>query len=698
MILRLVVLQFRSAWKSTLSIAATLALAVGFGTFAMVLAATQIAHQESDYEDFRYGYEHVAEFHTVLGDPIPQVSDAQLENVVSLDEVEALVQSAANHGPVVATSSTYGRVPGPDEGVDIALSLPNPDDERYLSRGSLPKAGEIALGATLAASLDITVGDPITLVNIDPRVPTTVTLTVSGILRDGGVNPYWTWVPGGIASWDDFEYLATFLPTWVFVDPETEEVATVMSTQVHWNEDNPVLSPYESYSGWMYEGGFRWSDAFNYLNGPAGWALLLAGITVACLVTAALGMGRSHAESRARWSGTARVLGATRGTIATASVVETLVVSVAGVGVGFGAGALAAHLHLVYLRLSHPDGFLPSAISVPSVLVGVGVLVGMAIAVILAAVPAFWASRVAPVTALKPVSPIRDATLSRVVNPWWPFQIMAAGVVISVVLQRLNLDGSLGPIGDLGAGLGQILGLVAGAAVVVQVARGLVSIVGRQLARSRVSWILAAGDGLLSHRRSSTFASLAMIVVASLFTAYTTTNSFNGLEWSEDYRGWGELPHVSFSDWWQSWIAAPGVLTFAAVAFAVIVVMATIVRTTSRRSTAQEDATRSALGLSHRDARAAVALRDAAVMATGTVVGGLAGWALSLAWRIVGAAIFPDDLVYSLEWNATSAAYGLAATGAIIGLGLFASVVTGLLVSRLAVATPPVAAIGRSDG
>jgi hypothetical protein len=165
----------------------------------------------------------------------------------------------------------------------------------------------------------------------------------------------------------------------------------------------------------------------------------------------------------------------------------------------------------------------------------------------------------------------------------------------------------------------------------------------------------------------------------------------------EEAQRYLEGGRFSFAEWWRSNIAERGVVTFSAVAFAVIAVVATTVRASARPSTAQEDATRSALGLSHRGARAAVALRDSAVMTAATVVGALAGWAIVLAWRLIGAAIYPVDPVYSLEWNANSALYGLAATGAIIGIGFVASLCTGVLVSRLAAAAPPVAAIGRGD-
>ena len=697
MILRLVVLQFRNGWRSTVSTAATLALTVAFATFAMVLAATQVAHPAPATAFTPTGYQHLAEIDSVFGDPAPKVEHPDFQNVMSLADVEALVRSAAEQGPVTAGTSTFGKVPGTRTWVGISIPLTDPQPDRYLAHGSLPSTGEIAISPAIAKELHLSIGDTLTLTSVSSRLPTTTaTFTISGTLRDGSVSPYWTWVPDAIASWDDVEYLRVSLPEWAIVDPDAGIVTSVIPTHVSWFGDNPALANVKQLGPSAVDfphTDFRWSDAFNGLSGPVGWALLLAGLTVACLVTASLGMGRSHAESRAHWTATARVLGTTRGAVAVASIGETLVVAALGGGLGVGVGALAARLHLLFLRAAHPDGLLPTTVSVPSVLLGAGILVAVVLAALLAAVPAFWASRVAPVAALKPVTPIREATLSRVVNPWWPSVIMTVGMATTITLERLNLDGSLGWPADMGVMLGQFAWVIAGAAVVVQIARGLVVAVGRWLARSRVTWVLAAGDGLLSHRRSFTFAALAASVLAALLAVSATMSTFTALAWPDDYPGWGEVPHVAFDDWWRWNIADPGVLTFAAIAFAVVAVIATIVRATTRASTAQEDATRSALGLSHRGARAAVALRDSAVMAAGTVIGGLAGWALSLAWRVGGAATFPTELVNSFRWNAASAAYGLAATGAVVGIGLVASVATGLLVSRLAATSPPVEAL-----
>ena len=90
MILRLVVLQFRNGWRSTVSTAATLALTVAFATFAMVLAATQVAHAAPATAFTPTGYQHLAEIDSVFGDPAPKVEHPDFQNVMSLADVEAL--------------------------------------------------------------------------------------------------------------------------------------------------------------------------------------------------------------------------------------------------------------------------------------------------------------------------------------------------------------------------------------------------------------------------------------------------------------------------------------------------------------------------------------------------------------------------------------------------------------------------------
>ncbi len=682
MILRLARAQLRSEWKSSLLGVGVLTFALALATFSMLVAATAITHQNDYFPTHDNDPEFTSLIDTVLGDPIsdPDVRE-NLNPVLSLDQLDQLVKEASKLTPVEAVSFTMGIVSGTDDrhGIIVTIPLTDQTTDRYLAKGNPPGSGQVALNRDLAEHFNLDIGDTLTLESIDDRVPrASITLEISGILYSYNVSPYYSFGPDSIASGEDLETLQRSLPSSQIHDPDAGTTSLVFPTQILWSGNNPILDPYGQGDIFLPSSEFSLGDAFGMLHGPAGWTFLISCIAVVCLVIAALSMARAQAETRTQWSSTSKVLGASDRTIAMASLVETAIVSIGGVGIGLGSGLGLANLHLLWLRSSNPEGLLPASINAPADVFAIGAAVGLGLAVVLAIIPAFWASRVAPAAALKPVTPVSEATLSRSVNPWWPAALVSVAILIAGV--TIMIGGSSAWV-EGASMVSTIILTVAGIALVIQTARGLVSLTGRVLARSRRAWVLAAGDGILTHRRAFTFAALGTLVTGGISSWWITANAELATDWDESYRGWGEIPLMGLQDWWGSFVSTPGAPTFAAVAFGVVALVAVVVAATYHTPTTKDDTIRGTLGLSRRDERLAVGTRQASVMTAGALAGALGGCAVAIVYHLFLAVLSPSHLVYSLEWNLTLIGHGLVGAATVAGIGAAFALLGGALVS-----------------
>jgi len=684
-ILRLVRTQLRSEWRSSVLGVGVLAFALALATFSMVVAATAIFHQDNYAGAYETDPDQYFFVDTIQGDPISESCPACWVNqVMSVDEIEQLVDEASQLSPVEAESFTVGMLLGDDPTYDHVIYFDIPltpqASDRFLYQGEAPHSGQVALSWDFTDRLNLEVGDFVTFESITSITPTTpVRLEISGILYSGDVDPYPAgWVRQGLLSWDDIESLQRSLPSGPHRDPDTGATSNFITTFISWSGDNPILEPYlQENTGFYYE-DFSWSRAFSTLYGPTGWALLVAVLTVACLIVAALSMGRAQAQARTRWSATARVLGASSRAIAAASLVETVVVSVLGVGIGLGAGVGLANLHLALLRATHPHGLLPLSVSVPGEVLVAGAAVGLVLAIVLAAIPAFWASRVTPAAALKPSTPVSEATLSRSVSQWWPVGLTAVGAILAGIAAAIG-GPSTGV--ELVSLISTIILIVAGPALVIQAVRELVSLTGGALTRSKRASVLTAGDGILSGRRAFTFAALGTFVTGGGTSMWITANASIATDPDQPYRGWGEIPLRGLGDWWRHFVADPGTLAFTAVAFGVVALVAIVVAASFNALTSKDDSIREALGLSRRAERIAVGGRQAAVMSIGTIAGSLTGCVGFLLYRLARAVVSPDYLVYSLEWNLTLIGHALVGTAAVAGIGIAFALLAGSLTS-----------------
>ncbi len=691
MIWRLVREQLRSQWRYSAWSAGLLAFALGLATYAMVTAATGIAFQDANRASPK---QHAAWFTSVFGNgEVPYLDSS--EHVLPFDEVQALVAKASKEVPVEASVAGWASTEGYPEWLSLG-ALANPTSwNRYLASGTPPTHGQVAISDPVARELGLTIGDSITLDTIDERGPAqSMTFTISGTLKSGTVAPYWTdQQPADYAPWTDAEEIALGVPSWRQTDEATGEFTTIVSTMVTWDGDSGTLAPYDSGDDWVPNAeGFGFGRALGSTDYAGNWSLSAAGLAVLGMIVAAFGMGRAQAEARTKWAATARVLGATRRTVALSSVLETAVVSLAGIAIGLAAGVAAVAANITLLHATHPEALLPSGPSVPPILLAAGVAIGLVIAAVVSAVPAFWTSRVAPVAALKPVTPVGEAAVSRDVSVWWPVGIFGVGALAWGVLFSVYEHGERSVSGILPAFVWAAGAMVAvsAAALVVEGARKLVLAEAAVLSRSRRPWLIAAGDGLAAHRRIFTFASLATLVATAAFTWTATANATSVSDRFGTVADGGEPDLPAFDWWWSQALTGPGLAAAVAWVIAVIAIVAGVVTVSSRATFAGDAATRAALGLSANGERLASAARQWIVMGTAGVIGAVLGWLAPLVMHLVGAGLSPNQFLHSWHWNLTVASWGLAAAGLVAVVALAVALGGALAVGLLAHPRTPV--------
>lgn len=705
MILRLAREQFRARKRASLWTGALLAFSLALSTYVLVMAATvlQFRADGSGYNPWGNPLENFASDEASFGFPwvvVPETDEGperitmpylgEIPDPPTLSELETKLATTAG-----ATHASFVTIAEPAGGArPLAIfSIRGFDWEAALAEGHAPGADEIVLRADVARQFGLGLGDALRLsVTRDGVVYSTVR-TVVGYTLPADVAPFWLDLPGAYADWEDLPTLSRDLP-WAFADADGERVV-VIQPHIVWAGDAPELEPY------LDEEVFGISrDHFDFSNvlwayGPSGWALLVAGLTLFALVTAALGLGRTQAEARTKWAATARSLGATRASVAGASLVETATFGVVAVTAGIGGGIAVAATHVSVLGVTHPASLLPRGVSVPGQVVVLAVAVGGLLTVILAVIPAFWASRVAPVAALKPVTPVGQAQLSREVSPWWPTAVagIAAALwcgIYAIGERRGWVDGSALQYLSWVASLA---GFVAGVTMLVQAARFTVLRVGVALARSPRPWVLAAGDALVARRRLYTSAALGPALVAGVFGFWSAADIGSHQWYDPHYRGWGEWPLPGFREWWGAELIRSGAFGVAAVSMTVLVAIAVTVTLVAGPSRSADDATRAALGLSDAHSRSGAALGQWLVMGAGTTWGGVLGCALPILFHVVGAALSPRTLVYSLHWNLSVAAYALSATGVAVLIGWAISLAGALVVGLAARRGTPVEAL-----
>lgn len=274
------------------------------------------------------------------------------------------------------------------------------------------------------------------------------------------------------------------------------------------------------------EGGQRMLRALEFnLAALSGISLLVGGVLVATTLATSV-------VQRRRVIALLRSLGAGRGQIARAMLVEAALIGLAGGLAGVAGGGLAARAALVSVRTtvaSAVQGAVPAtAIRVDPALAAAGVLLGILVSLAAAALPLLEARSTPPLQALGTESPAYLSRRSRRRAALTGVALLVAGAA----LVRLPALGGL-PIPALAGSLAVLAALLATAGLAVDTFARLEALPGMR----RAGVVLRlAGAALAAGRRRAAWAAGAVGVAIALAVAIATmVHSFRAtvLTWAE---------------------------------------------------------------------------------------------------------------------------------------------------------------------
>lgn len=544
------------------------------------------------------------------------------QNVVSPTELESLLEGA-HRNDVVARATGFFYVPAPGSAPQSVDQFPIPfiiqavygePVPTLLGSGTWPEhPGEIALAAQVARQLGAHVGDVITLDTLEcamvcPDVPVPHSLKVVGIATASSLAGYDLALPSGYVSWAEATQPGGVLLNSLLVDSDgTQHEAG--GVEVRWDGFNAPLARYGSESSPIGQG------TINLPNATVAW-LGAAGALFVAMIVMAFAVGRNQAATRTQWVATARVMGARRSSVVAAALVEAFLLAAIALVVGTALGIGIAQAQLMFARAYAVEPFGPNTVTLHWAIVPVVVSVTTVMALVIAAVPAFWAARVSPTAALKPVSDLTESEVSRRVHARWLVALMLVGVAMVAV-------GSWAPSPLTSvAVLGWVTVVVTEFTLVVEWLRRLIPATGRSLGRTKRASLMAAGDALATRPRQAVAPALLMTVATALVTLWASGKAASEVEnWRRGADGAFAAPDAQALEplrmsLWGPTVAATLVVTALALQ---LVVVAIVVST--RAATAAEAKALRALGLSHRVEAAAAWWQQWLPQAIGAGVG-----------------------------------------------------------------------------
>jgi ABC-type lipoprotein release transport system permease subunit len=684
MILRLAAEQARSQRRFTIWTAALMTLALTSVAFALMLVATQRAMWDDAIRVSLADRAHIVVGPQYFGE-VPDVESLPPAwDLMSVEEVDRSVAEAIANGSDVAAIREWAVVTRPTTSFSqlmLAAATGDYDWDLVLASGRLPGNGEILLNARVADELNLGVGDTIDL-NYALHPPTSGepvveadwhTFTISGLSRaaDWG-NPLFTdiwYVPDySYVSWE-----ASSSPDGPFacrlctIDDQGHTATFIPSSTTAWNIDDAALSglPTQSSPDAIVE--FMMSEA------PSVPPAAIVGYVLAALVTfgmilGAFGVGRAQAQTRLQWVATARTLGATRRAVVGATLLESLLVATAATVASLTLGYGAANIAFSLMRGFDGPILGPSHVPMTWWVVAAVAVIGAVLSLIVAAVPAFWASRVSPVAAFKPVTDVTEAEVSRRVPVWWMAPGFAGGLVALWLGTREQ-----GPAGFV-AYLGAILAGTTGFVLLKEGLRTLLIARGRWFARTRFAPLKAAGDSIVASSRSATANALLFAIPLAIIVWIQVVSNFSNLEThltsGRPSETWPLPGHESAVVW------ATGGLLWALGLLAEFECVALAITFANRSASAADAATRRALGLSTLQQRQAAYVQHVVPQVGGAIVGTCLGFILGIATYFLapGGSTRPGSAGdYLPAWwtSALSAGYLIALAGVFAALGGF---------------------------
>lgn len=622
--------HFRAQKFALLSLSAVIAVAAGFGAYAVTEASWKSAAARFDEATTTsaaaYGAQVALTDIGPLGDAPPQDWGTPMTS----GEVAELVSEASGQstGAWAGTSasmmlSTDGITP--DVAENIYMMTASAPWDFVWPAGDPVEQGSMVLPAETARVLGVEVGDPVTIWTNEEHPREVATLTYAGMAYDS--LPYATWAGRGTAyaNFADVPALAGLWDTTHAV--EMEALATA---GVQWQSDPEQIleSRFLGEGGmWMSVGGDRpW-----FSGGSASPWIFAAVLGLGAIVMAAAA-GRAQTQRRVQWIATARVLGARRAHFVGIGAAEAGIHSVAG-AVGAVAGWAFAD---AARRAAMADAAVPPPIdaAVPLVgwlLVAAGVV---ALAAVGAAIPALLATRVEPVAALKDTPAMDEVEISRRM-PIAPIALGAALGWGALVLLVRSADPL---VMDVTTVIGLATIVLMAAAFVEGCRRAVVTIATRLSESSRPAAV-QAGLTVLAHPRQA--AATAIIagftsagISAWLVAPAADDSSTVGLLWN----------NTGYPYYWDSLVTTALRSPALGVMVAVHVLMA-MVMVGAHRLSLNHTALGQALGL---DRSAAVRAQTLA-WGLGPAVGWIAGAAVS---TVVTASISLSTIT-STHWVGT---------------------------------------------
>ncbi|MDN4472212.1 hypothetical protein [Demequina zhanjiangensis] len=694
--------QFRVQRAYMIWTTALLTLAMALASYAAFVAAQQNA--TGDYVTHAYGLDGEWNRLIYLGDPLEvlgvqtTLSGDELDTLLAdPQQVEAGVVAYVSDAVVIAPQTADHFVSSQDIASDALWSVGalngDVDWDLLLASGSAPGHGEVALDATWADAHDIAVGDTVRAGAIGGgdgfTFVSTDELTVSALLRTSLDGKFGVWKDRALIGWDSLEDLGR-LPL--------QSVESVSSTWVA-----PVwLSAQQGTPALEALAGEDMRMTFGASGGLAWIFLLAAGVLTAGLVGMAFAVGRAQAQARLQWIATARVLGARRGSVAAASALESLLAGVVAGAVGTALAFTAISLEWSVTLRARPDALVPAGVTVASWVVAAMVALAIVVAGIIGAVPAFWAARVAPAAALKPVTPLAEARTSRKV-PLWPVVVAWTVLAACMLAVAHGIPGEQGWAARLAQSPGfyalamaaSVAAVVTSIALIVEIVRRVVRRLSSRLSRARTPWLIVAGTSLEGRPAAASAPGAVMALAATAGAGIASSAAFYGWTAVSDPTNQTLGPQWA---WLGPFAFAPSITTgtsyrlaavVAAVVSGLLVLVALAAHLSDRLASASEERARAALGLDDASARLAGATRFSLPLVVGVAVGGVLG--------IVGAcALFsfssgnlsdPDYAVHGPDWALLHVSHALVPV-AVVLVPMLAMIALGAVATAFTVRTP----------
>jgi ABC-type lipoprotein release transport system permease subunit len=555
-----------------------------------------------------------------------------------------------------------------------------PNHDWMLAEGRLPVVrGEIALASNIALRLNAEVGDSVELYasRTGPDGYTAVDVplrfTVVGITASQRLMGYDIYfVPGALLAWDEIEPGGALNQAFQVPGQQGQQAAAVA---IRWDGGAPLLDPYLEFEH------AEWRGDFQLPQSTAVW-FVVAVVLVIAMIIMSFSVGRSQAAARTQWIATVRTMGATRKYVAAATVLETLVLAAIAAATGMVVGALAAQAQLSIARAVTGAPFGPRTVTLHWSVFPIVGLVALVVALLIAAVPAFWASRVDPVAALKPVNDVTETELSRRVSPHWLWLPLVLGVLL-IVIGNWQVNAPM----DVVIVLGMIIAGMALIALTIEANRWAIPRVGHVLSRSSEPGRMTAGDALMVRPKQAVAPALLTAAAVTTLTVMVTGSATDphGMVGFFGYGDFGNSRRDTIEYWWSQ-LASPSAVIAVVLAALAIQLVAASMFVAHRAATSREGATRRALGLTAHQLTRAHWWQQWAPQATGALVGLAVGLAVAELWRLVNAFIGSED-AWAVPPVLRLLAL-LAALGAIV-IMLLAGALTAWAVSRAGARSTP---------